>query len=79
MQISDIKPGERISGIVGGELIYIICVRPFGQDAVELIYRKNDSSLGQQLLYADDLDDISIEANQLQWQFDVDANQVRLA
>lgn len=79
MKLGDIKQGERISGIVANELVHVVAVHPFGEDAIELIYRKNDGSLGQQLLYADAIDNISVASNQLQWQFDANANQFRLA
>lgn len=79
MQLNEIKVADRIRGIISGEVIQIISVLPFGDDAVELVYRKNDGSLGQQLLYADALDGIAPESCELPWQFDADANQVRLA
>lgn len=51
MLLRDIKQGLRLSGIVTGELISVVNVQPFGEDAIELIYRKNDGTLGQQLFY----------------------------
>jgi hypothetical protein len=49
-----------------------------GDDAIDLVCRKSDGSLGQQLLYADALDAFSIETEDLPWKFDADAVQVWL-
>ena len=48
MQLDEIKAGLRINGVVPGEVIEVISAIPFGHDAVELIYRRHDGSLGQQ-------------------------------
>jgi superfamily II DNA or RNA helicase len=50
-----------------------------GKDAVELVYRKNDGSLGEQILYAEAVAGLSFETKELPWLFDADAAQVRLA
>ncbi len=79
MQLHEIKIGDRIRGIVSGEVIQVISAQPFGDDVLDLVYRRNDGSLGQQLLYANALDGVSVETNELPWQFDANAKQVRLA
>jgi len=78
MDFQSIKPGDRLKGLIPGEAIQIITTQPVGDDAIEVYYRKNDSSLGQQLLYADSLSNLSIETEKLPWKFDANAAQVRL-
>jgi len=78
MNFQAIKPGDRLKGLIPGETIQIITTQSVGNDAIEVYYRKNDGSLGQQLLYADSLNNLSIETEKLPWKFDADAAQVRL-
>jgi superfamily II DNA or RNA helicase len=78
MTIQDIKPSARIRGILPNEAVQVVSAQSMGDDAIDLVYRKNDGSLGQQLLYADVLDTLSIETGDLPWKFDADAAQVRL-
>jgi superfamily II DNA or RNA helicase len=78
MTLQEIRPNLRILGVIPGETIQVISAVPLGDGALELVYRKNDGSLGQQLLYTDALDTLSIETGDLPWKFDADAAQVRL-
>jgi superfamily II DNA or RNA helicase len=79
IKLQDIKPGIRLMGILPGETIDVIAATPFGDDAVELVYRKTDGALGQQVLFADGMESVSLETTNLHWQFDANAQQVRLA
>ena len=79
MDFSSVKPGIRLKGLIPGEAVQIITTQAIGDDALELIFRKNDGSLGQQLVYADAVDSLSLETDELPWKFDADAAQVRLA
>ena len=78
MTLQEIKEGLRLQGIVSGESVETLSVRPAG-NAVEIVYRKNDGSLSSQILYEKDLAGISIEDNCLRWQFTGDANASKLA
>jgi len=78
MNFQTIKPGDRLRGLIPGETIQIISTQAVGDDAIEVYYRKNDGSLGQQLLYADAITSLSIETDKIPWKFDADAAQVRL-
>jgi superfamily II DNA or RNA helicase len=79
INLHDIKQGVKLTGLLPGETIDVIAASPFGDDAVDLVYRKNDGQLGQQMLYANSLENVSIETTSLHWQFDANAQQVRLA
>ncbi|MDR1893729.1 MAG: DEAD/DEAH box helicase, partial [Spirochaetales bacterium] len=78
MTLQDIRPAARIRGILSNEAVQVVSAQPLGDDAVDLVYRKNDGSLGQRFLYADVLDTLSIEAGDLPWKFDANAAQYRL-
>ena len=79
MDFQTIKPGEHLKGLIPGESVQIISIQTLGDEAIEVYYRKNDGSLGQQLLYIHDLVNLSIDNDELPWVFDADAAQVRLA
>ena len=78
MQLKDIKINTYIRGIVPGEVIEVISVRPFDDHVIELFYKNEDGSLGVQLLYDHNLEGISIEDNRLTFSFDSNANEFRL-
>ncbi|GBU26706.1 RNA helicase [Treponema sp. R8-4-B8] len=78
MNYQTIKQGDRLKGLIPGETIQIITTQSVGDDAIEVYYRKNDGSLGQQLLYADSFSNLSIETEKLPWKFDANAALVRL-
>ncbi|MDR0663567.1 MAG: DEAD/DEAH box helicase, partial [Spirochaetaceae bacterium] len=78
MNLQDIKPGDRLKGITPNEIVQIISIQSYGDDATGLVYRKGDNSLGQQIVYAADRDKISLETGNLLWKFDACAAQVRL-
>jgi superfamily II DNA or RNA helicase len=79
MNFAEVKPGDRIKGLIPGESVQIITTQAIGNDALELVFRKNDSSLSQQIVYADALGALSPETDDLPWKFDADAAHVRLA
>jgi hypothetical protein len=79
MNFTEIRPGERIKGLIPGESVQIITTQAFDNDAFETAFRKNDGSLGQQIVYADALGTLSPETDDLPQKFDADAARVRLA
>ena len=79
MNIQTIKSGDHIKGLVPGESVQIINIQSIGDDVIEAYYRKNDGSLGQQLLYADTINNLSVETEELPWKFNADAGLVKLA
>ncbi|MCL1790893.1 MAG: SNF2-related protein [Peptococcaceae bacterium] len=79
IQLSEIKPGIRLNGILSRETVEVIAATPVAEDAVDLVYRTSDGGLRQQMLYAGELEKISVETRSLHWQFDADTETVRLA
>jgi hypothetical protein len=78
MIFSSLKPGIRLKGLLPGEVVQIITTESIGDDALDIVFRKRDGSLGQMLIYRGDTDRLSIEADELPWKFDADAARVRL-
>ena len=79
IMLSEIKPGIRLTGIIPNETIDVIASTPFGDDAIDLVYRTVSGRLGQQMLYVDMLETVAVETQNLHWRFDADAEMVRLA
>jgi superfamily II DNA or RNA helicase len=75
----DITASIRLKGVLPHETVQVVSAQPLGEEAVELVYRRADGSLDQQLLYADALAALSPETDELPWVFDADAARVRLA
>jgi hypothetical protein len=50
MDFSRLKRGIRLKGLIPGEIVQIITAEAIGDDALELVFRKKDGSLGQQLI-----------------------------
>jgi len=78
MNFETIKPGDRIKGLIPGVSAQIISSQPLGDDTFEVYFRKNDGSLGQQVVFPDGAGSLSIETEDLPWKFDADAAQVKL-
>jgi len=64
IRLSEIRPGGKLNGIIPNETVEVIAAVPFGEDAFDLVYRTVSGGLGQQMLYADNLDSVasSLEA-----------------
>ncbi|MDR2460296.1 MAG: hypothetical protein LBE38_05880, partial [Deltaproteobacteria bacterium] len=57
--LRDIKEGDIIIGIVANEPVTIKMVSPHGENALEVIYKKPDNSLGTKLLFTEDEEKLS--------------------
>jgi len=53
VQLDDLVPGVRVSGVLPGD-VSIIAVHPYGDSAVEVTYKDGDGEVGQQILYRAD-------------------------
>jgi hypothetical protein len=53
VQLEDLVPGVRVSGVLPGD-VSIIAVHPYGDSAVEVTHKDSDGEVGQQILYRAD-------------------------
>jgi len=51
VQLEELRPGVRVSGLIPGEVVTVVFAQPHGQDAYELTFKKADGSLAQQNVY----------------------------
>ncbi len=78
MELSDLTAGARLSGVVAGSDVTVVAAVMHGQSSVTLTYRTADGVLGERLITAADLADIS-EAAESHWSFDADGAMFKLA
>jgi hypothetical protein len=53
VQLEDLVPGVRVSGVLPG-VVSIIAVHPYGDSAVAVTFKDSDGEVGQQILYRAD-------------------------
>jgi len=76
--LEQLRQGRQIRGIVPDQIVTLVDVQQHGENAVEVVFRHADGSLGQQLLFREDEAQLElIEAERL-WAFDVDGALLRL-
>ncbi len=78
MALSDISPGQRLSGVVAGGDVFVVAVEQHGSDSVTLTYRTADGKLDERILTSGDLEGVSEVADR-RWTFDADGAAFRLA
>ena len=77
-QLEKITVGSTVNGLAGKGAVTIENVKWHGSSVLEIIYKDNAGNLGNQLLYREDEDSITILDNSLPWSFDSDADLLRL-
>ena len=79
MKLEDIKPQDQIIGLIPGDVATVIQVEKSGNDAITVVYRSSSGKLGEQILYRDKEDEISLATRNLAWSFDSPAKEFKLA
>lgn len=57
--LEELKPGLRVEGLVPAEIIAVIAAQWHGSRALELTYKTAAGSLGQQVVFREDQDNLS--------------------
>lgn len=79
MKFEDIKVDALIKGLIAGKAVKIIAVNPYGQDVYSLIYKDEQGTLGDQMVYRVDANRLSLVEEGRPWSFDGDGENFRLA
>ncbi|GIG68295.1 helicase-related protein [Phytomonospora endophytica] len=77
MLLDEVAPGLRLSGVIPAEVVTVIAVQRHGPDALELTYKTTTGALGQQVLFGQDADALSV-ARTGSRAFDAPANDFKL-
>lgn len=79
ISIDQIKPGDRLSGLIIGLNATVSHVEWHGDNAVNLIYKDDNGVLGERILFRDELRGISFAEQKSGFTFDGDPNDFKLA
>lgn len=74
----ELKAGQRLSGLIPGEVVELVSIARHGPDAAELIYRKENGSLDARVLGRDEQEGISLAEGSSR-PFDADPSEFKLA
>lgn len=77
IRLEDLKPSMRLDGIEPDHTVTLRDVERY-PDAVNVIYRRNDGTLGERLLYRDNEAELEVSQGELRWRFDADPKLFRL-
>ena len=77
MLLEDLKAGLRIAGVIPGQVITVLAAQAHGPDALELTYKTAAGALGQQVVFRQDQDTISV-AETGSRPFDANASDFKL-
>lgn len=78
-QLEKITVGSNVTGLEGKEPVTIVAVKWYGTGVLEVTFKNSKGALGNQLLYREDEEAITILDSKLPWSFDADSNLLRLA
>ena len=76
--LEQLTQGKQIRGILPEQIVTLIAVQPHGANAVEVVFRHSDGTLGQQLLYRENEAQLELVEAERLWAFDVDGGLLRL-
>ena len=79
ISIDQIKPGDRLSGLIIGLNATISQVEWHGDNAVNLIYKDDNGTLGERILFREELHGIDFVEHKSSFTFDGDPNDFKLA
>lgn len=78
-KLEDLKPGNKVQGIIPQQTVTVVDVVHHGTAAVEVIYKYPDGQTGNQLLYRSDEEKLEIVEARKTWDFNTDGDIFRMA
>lgn len=76
--ISEIRVGSSLKGILRGEMVSVVAVKPHGSRILELTYTDTSGNTDQRMVYEDELQGIEVVTVGQPWSFDADSKLLRL-
>jgi SNF2 family DNA or RNA helicase len=85
--LEELKPGLRVDGLIPAQVITVIFAQWHGTDALELTFKTNDGSLGQQVVFRKDQDSLTVaqtgsrafDSNATDFKMVAEAQRIQLA
>lgn len=79
MKLEEITKGALVAGIEPGKTVRVVSVDPVGDNAITVVYRTEDGSLRDRMLFRSNEEDLSIATAGRPWSFDADGEGFKLA
>ncbi len=79
MKLEQIVKGAQISGIEPGKVVRIVSADPFGDKALNVVYKAEDGRLGERVLFRENESELQIASVGRAWSFDADGSDFKLA
>ena len=79
MKLTDITLGIQLVGLEPGLVCSVVAATPLGDNAVDLVFRRPDGSVGTRLISAEDAADLSPASDECPFAFDGDPAAFQLA
>ncbi len=79
MKLEEITKGALVAGIEPGKTVRVVSVDPVGDNAITVVYRTEDGSLRDRMLFRSNEVDLSIATAGRPWSFDADGEGFKLA
>jgi SNF2 family DNA or RNA helicase len=79
LSFDQIQVGSRLKGLHFNEVVTVTFIEQQGDEAASLIYKCNDGSLAERLIFASELESLSLATQASHFTFDGDANHFKLA
>ncbi|MFQ3567714.1 MAG: helicase-related protein, partial [Aggregatilineales bacterium] len=76
--LEQLRRDRQIRGIVPDQIVTLVAVQQHGANAVEVVFRHSDGTLGQQLLFRENEAQLELIKAERLWAFDVDGALLRL-
>jgi SNF2 family DNA or RNA helicase len=77
-RLEDITAGASVAGIAGGSSVSVVAVKWHGTNAMTVTFKNAAGNVAAQILYREDEERLSVADGSLPWNFDADANLLRL-
>ena len=78
-KLEEITVGSCVKGIIADEPVTIVAVKWYGNSVLEITYKDSRGQPGNQMLYREEEENLSVMDNSLPWSFDADGEQMKLA
>jgi superfamily II DNA or RNA helicase len=78
MKFEELERGNQIRGIVPNQIVTIVDVEWAGQDAVTVVYRRENGRVEDVLLFRDSEEQLELVQPERRWRFDGDGGVLRL-
>jgi superfamily II DNA or RNA helicase len=77
-RLEEITVGASVTGLAESAPVSIVAVKWHGNDVLEVTFKNAGGQLGNQLLYRENEEQLSVADGSLPWSFDADADLLRL-